>query len=115
MGRVEVFHENKWGTVCDSGFNLKSASVLCRSLGYGSAESIAVRSGYGRGIGKVWLSQLKCAGNELWLHECDHAGWGKTLHCGRHVGDVGVKCRVPSNCTCNDDHEEELVSVITFC
>jgi len=113
MGRIEVFHENKWGTVCDSGFDLKSGSVLCRSLGYGSAESLEVRSNFGRGIGEVWL-QVKCAGNEQWLHECNHLGWGETRYCDRHEGDVGVRCRVPSNCTCNDDQEEELVSEFNY-
>lgn len=111
MGRVEVLYNKKWGTVCDFGFNEKSANVLCRSLGYGTAESFRVRAGFGRGIGEVWLNELKCNGNELWLHECGHPGWGETPRCIFHDGDVGVKCRVPSKCTSNGDREE-VVSVL---
>lgn len=33
-GRLEVYNNNQWGTVCDNAFNVNSAKVVCRMLGY---------------------------------------------------------------------------------
>ena len=34
-GRLEVYHDGRWGTVCDDQFNDVAATVACNSLGFG--------------------------------------------------------------------------------
>ena len=107
MGRVEVQHSKRWGTVCDRDFTYASANVLCRSLGYGTARSVTRKAGYGRGIGKVWIGQLNCSGAESWLHKCPNFSWRQSPGCTGHATDVGVECHVPNP-------YEELVSTCTM-
>ena len=37
-GRLEIFLEGEWGTVCDNGFGLIEGDVACRQLGFFSAN-----------------------------------------------------------------------------
>ena len=33
-GRVEVYCNGQWGTICDNGFNSIDARIICKQLGY---------------------------------------------------------------------------------
>ena len=89
-GRVEVYHNGEWGTVCGHGWDLKDAQVACTESGNGDAVAVKYAAFYGRGSGQIWLTYVQCVGTELTITKCSHLGWGYK-RC-THAGDVGVQC-----------------------
>ena len=89
-GRVEVFYNGEWGTVCDDGWNTADATVVCRQLGFHSTVRAYGSALYGRGSGPIWLSRLSCYRNESSLFECGQLS-AKTKNC-THSDDASIIC-----------------------
>nr|XP_060616109.1 soluble scavenger receptor cysteine-rich domain-containing protein SSC5D-like [Anolis sagrei ordinatus] len=89
-GRVEVFHNDTWGTICDAGWDLQDAQVVCRQLGCGNASKALGGAHYGQGSGPIWLESINCTGEETFLKECQKGGWGE--HSCSHSQDASVEC-----------------------
>ena len=76
-GRVEVYYSEAWGVVCGVGWDMIDAAVVCRSLGYGGVSSFRGNISYKSDNGTLWMREVQCNGNETFLTQCAHTGWGR--------------------------------------
>lgn len=52
-GRIEVYHNGQWGTICEKSWSEQAAKVACRELGFKTALYPSKRAFFGEGSGPV--------------------------------------------------------------
>ncbi|XP_054371058.1 antigen WC1.1-like [Molothrus ater] len=87
-GRVEVYSGGSWSWVCQEGWGLQAAAVVCRELGCGTALQAPGWARLGAGAGPLWPYSPACSGSEESLWEC---GRTERRECGRG-GGAGAVC-----------------------
>ena len=92
-GRVEIYYQGKWGTVCDEGWDINDGAVVCRQLGYQEVLSVTTMAAtFGPGSGPIQLQDVECQGNENNLFMCSlPSDLGEISTC-LHSNDAGVIC-----------------------
>ena len=89
-GRVEVYHEGEWGTVCGTDWEELYTAVVCKVLGCGDAVDTMQYAYFGEGTGRVLLAEVACGGWETSLKACPHKVLGK--HTCQPRNSVGIIC-----------------------
>ena len=87
-GRLEIFRNNHWGTVCNDEFDMADGGVVCRQLGYPGVEAVVAPSVFGAGHQSIMLDDVRCVGDELNITSCPR----NIPHNCDHSQDVGVIC-----------------------
>ena len=94
-GRVEVFIDGQWGTVCDDFFDIRDAQVICRQLALGPPVEIIRKLSQSHlnvteSTLPILLDDLECGGTEQRLIDCEF----NTHNCF-HDEDIGLVCSAP--------------------
>ncbi|XP_064600657.1 lysyl oxidase homolog 4-like isoform X2 [Liolophura sinensis] len=94
-GTVLIYHMGLWGAICDKGWSRKDAHVVCKQLGYPGKHLAFKKSFFGKGSAWMWMSRVRCYGNEKRLDKCRFPGWGRS-NCYGGRSSAGVRCMTPS-------------------
>jgi len=90
-GRLELFYNNQWGTVCDDRWDFNDATVACNQLGYPGAAAALFTFNVADGTGPILLDDVQCLGTEANLLDCVHREPVGSHNCS-HFEDAGVRC-----------------------
>ncbi|XP_066302708.1 MAM and LDL-receptor class A domain-containing protein 1-like [Branchiostoma lanceolatum] len=91
-GRVEIYYNHRWGTICNIGWTQTSADVVCAQLGY--KESVWTDSRYpAPDATPILLDDVTCdSHNKSKITECRTKPWENWSPLCNHARDVSVRC-----------------------
>ncbi|XP_019855763.1 PREDICTED: pollen-specific leucine-rich repeat extensin-like protein 1 isoform X2 [Amphimedon queenslandica] len=120
-GRLEVYCNGQWGTVCDDSFGSTDARVACRQLGYSDSYTYTSTDDLGGSDTQaIWLSNIDCStDSESCFAYCAHCprAENQPSQCS-HSQDISLGCQfnpdypVPSNTLETCRYADDIASTI---
>lgn len=92
-GLVEIYCNNKWGTVCDNLFTQDSADTVCNQLGYTNAIEFDALDIQGNNSQPIWLTDTDCGSLYSCFTTCKNCPSSdeEVTECS-HQEDATVQC-----------------------
>ena len=89
QGQVEIGIDGVWGGVCQTGWDIQDATVICRQLGYTYALAATYDNSFGSSLNsRAWISDLACRGEEGTILDCPYTGWNVACSTDQRAGIV---------------------------
>ncbi|XP_036357275.1 MAM and LDL-receptor class A domain-containing protein 2-like isoform X2 [Octopus sinensis] len=86
-GLVKVFHNGKWGSICEGNTSHVEAKVICRSLGRKYLSHGGISSSL-----PAYMSSVTCRGDEMSLVDCYNATLSSYSYCSSSP-KLYVRCK----------------------
>ncbi|XP_019621994.1 PREDICTED: MAM and LDL-receptor class A domain-containing protein 1-like [Branchiostoma belcheri] len=91
-GRIEVYFNHEWGSICNSGWTKDNSDVICDQLGYGESQWFNSKYPASQGV-PIHLDEVRCdPETHSKITECSHSRWGHHQPRCSHATDVSVRC-----------------------
>lgn len=92
-GRLEVYFNGEWGSVCNRNWGSWSGVIACKDLGFVGLAKVTTASHYtylGSEDSPIWLEGVRCSESHSRIRDCPHEPFGYQP-CS-HDDDVGLVC-----------------------
>ena len=92
QGRVEIYVNGSWSTICGYWFGYGAARVVCRQLGLPAPSRVYhYEIPFGSGNESTLTQPYNCQGNESSVLNCTKVG----VNYGCYPRDIGISCGPP--------------------
>ncbi|XP_074806227.1 scavenger receptor cysteine-rich domain-containing protein SCART1-like [Natator depressus] len=120
-GRLEVFYNGTWGSVCSNAMSGVTPAIVCKQLNCGDGGQIARDFEYGAGSGPTWLDHVACSEQHSSFWQCPSEPWDPKSCDNRaeetHISCIGKKpkptqtlfAECPNSPSCTDQDKLRVV------
>ncbi|XP_042645073.1 antigen WC1.1-like [Tyto alba] len=74
-GRLQVFYNGTWGSICSNSITDNTVTLACKELGCGDGGSLETHLPSGRVSGPAWLDRVQCGETNSSFWQCPSTPW----------------------------------------